>query len=211
MVWPQQQEGLIFIWANNQQPNPLADAAQIKRSWPIALQGKARYNDDQALVLDEGGQGLGGAGEPMLQSFLQTNAVTIEAVINHITLNKLTGAHHHFFRQHNKVNFTLGQSKSRLVLRIRTPATNKNAVRLQQDLAQLQVNKQHHVVVTYVPGQTTCYIDGLQVYQSEKEKRRFEYWSPAKLIFGAEAGGSRDIKISTKCRNFQPRPQRRRN
>ena len=161
VVWPQHHEGLIFIWANKQRPNPLADAQQIRRTWPATLQGKAQYNDNQSMVLDGGSAIFAEAGDPLLQRFQRSNAITIEAIIKPHNLKQRGPARIITFSAGTDTrNFTLGQNNERLVLRLKTSLTDNNGSRTQQDVAKLEVNRTHHVVVTYQPGQTTCYIDG---------------------------------------------------
>ena len=88
-------------------------------------------------------------------------------------------------------NFTLGQDKDQLVLRLRTPATGPNGVNPQVTLCKLEAGKMRHVLVTYRDGKLRAYLDGKRVAATDAVRGDFRNWEPARLIFGNEYTGDR--------------------
>jgi hypothetical protein len=85
-------------------------------------------------------------------------------------------------------NLDLGQAGRRLVLRVRTPSTGRDADRPQLDLFELPPGRPTHVVVTYEPGRLRVYRDGELALESEAVQGGLGQWRNHPLVFGGEAG-----------------------
>jgi len=90
-------------------------------------------------------------------------------------------------------NFTLGQSKDRLVMRLRTTQTDRNGVWPHMALDHVfDTKKLQHIVVTYDFSEQRIYIDGKIRGQRKIPGGDFSYWDPScYLVFGNEATGNR--------------------
>lgn len=105
-------------------------------------------------------------------------------------------------------DFTLGQSKDKLILRLRTPSTGPNGLAPQVDLAKLS-GKRQFVVVTYFPGELVCYLDGARVLKSDRIQGDFSNWVEQRLVFGNEYRSARPWRgelshVSIFCKAVSP-------
>lgn len=129
----------------------------------------------------------------LLQALQNSNAFSVECVMLPQNLQQSGPARIvSYSLNSSERNFTVGQQKEQLVLRLRTPMTDNNGTNPQQDLARLTEGRTHHVVVTYENGITTCFLDGKQVYRGDKVRGDFSNWGAHNLVLGDEYGGGRD-------------------
>jgi len=90
-------------------------------------------------------------------------------------------------------NFTLGQSKDDLKLRLRTSDSDLNGVDQQLRLENVFTEKKvHHITITYNFKKRCIYIDGNLAICSYQQKGDFSNWDAShRLIIGNEASGNR--------------------
>ena len=89
-------------------------------------------------------------------------------------------------------NFTLGQDKNKLVMRLRTPFSGNNGSMPQIELGEIKQNEPLHLIVSYAQGQLKCYFNGKQMPLQKTYQGDFSKWSEQQLIFGDEVGGGRN-------------------
>ena len=97
-------------------------------------------------------------------------------------------------------NFTLGQSGGYLVFRLRTPETGENGANPEVRLCKLEAREWRHVIITYRPGQLTCYVDGERVSQTSKIQGDFSNWTEHYLTLGDEWNSERSHSWRGKIR-----------
>ena len=85
---------------------------------------------------------------------------------------------------HNR-NFTIGQSRRMLVLRLRTSRTGPNGAKPQVTLCEMDAKKEYHILVSYKPGKLVFYLDGRKVDVKSIEGD-FRNWEEQQLLFGNE-------------------------
>jgi len=90
-------------------------------------------------------------------------------------------------------NFTVGQSRDQLVVRLRTTKTNLDGTNPHLIIADtFKIKNIQHVVVTYDLSEQRVYINGERRARSDALKGDFSNWDPScKLVIGNEATGNR--------------------
>ena len=93
----------------------------------------------------------------------------------------------------NRRNFTLGQSKDRLVMRLRTTETDLNGVTPHLEVDNVFDSPEpRHIVVTYDFSDQSVYINGKIRVRKEIPGGRFSNWDPSyHLVLGNEVTGDR--------------------
>ena len=87
-------------------------------------------------------------------------------------------------------NFTLGQERENLILRLRTPTTGKEALSPQVTLCTLGMNIKTHIIITYMDGNLFIYKNGKLESYMQDIRGDFSPWeSKAQFIIGDELTG----------------------
>ncbi len=194
--WPVSMEGLLLAFESGGAPlRLLSDNNQLDRADWVS-RGRARRDRHGALEVG-GGAFLHPQAGAMLSREIQTaNAVSIEVVFRSdhldqrgpariVTLSRDTGLR----------NFTFGQERDRLVLRLRTPRTGVNATQAEATLAPVTVGTHQHIVITYQsPNTLTAYVDGREVYRRQDGVQGdFSNWDASmSLLLGDEGSADRN-------------------
>jgi len=192
--WPGAQTGLLFLWANRHEKNEVAapDGSSVRRCFG-QCRGEARIGPNWELDLLRGAFLADGVDDIILKSCVATAELTIEAVLCADNVTQAGPARIvSFSTDPGSRNFTLGQDKKNLVLRLRTPATGTNGTNPQVNLCTIEAGRLYHLLVTYRPGDLTCYLDGRQVLRTDAVSGDFSNWSAQHLVFGDEYSGGRD-------------------
>lgn len=192
--WPGNTNGLTFLWENNRQPNEIFDVVQQKPLYCNGIfRGLARFDRYHEMNLSGGAFHVDDVDSRLLSACKKANQLSIEAVITPDNLQQSGPARIiSFSSSTSSRNFTLGQEKNKLVLRLRTPKTGDNGSNPQVSLCAIKAGQPHHIVVTYRPGLLVCYLNGEQILSTKSIKGNFSNWSPQHLLFGDEWGGDRD-------------------
>lgn len=191
--WPVHRDGLVYLFQTAASPNQVASADGKPRSYTLHPRLRGRWSHDQALVLTGGAFVAEGAEGQLLEACRQSQQLTVEAVIKPDHLRQSGPARIVTFSSSAQTrNFTLGQEREKLIFRLRTPSTGENGYNPEVQLAALTLGNPVHVTVSYRPGQLTAYIDGKEVYRSDKVQGDFSNWSPQHLLFGDEFDGQRN-------------------
>jgi hypothetical protein len=195
-AWPGHPEDLLFVWENGKAKNEVrTPSGRLVRRCKVARQGGARlsYYYSNMYFTEDGHFVAAGADRAILNACKSSNALSIEAWVTPSNVEQ-SGPKRivSFSSSGSSRNFTLGQDRNRLVLRLRTPETGTNGATPQVYLCKVEEDKAHHVVVTYTPGKLRWYLNGKLAGESEEIQGDFSNWSAQKLIFGDEHGGHRD-------------------
>ncbi len=192
-VWPVNPELLLYAFSTaNGQDMVLDPDTGVQRTYTLQRQGRAHLNQDHAMVLRQGACRVQGLDDKLQAACKQSNEWSLEAVIRPTAAAEqaasiISGSRGQKFR-----NFRLLQEGEHLYLQLRTRKTGGTGCRPPLQLCKLQPGKTQHVLVTYRPGQVSCYYNGEPVLQSAKVKGSFANWSALPLIFGDEEGGGAD-------------------
>jgi PKD repeat protein len=188
--WPGSHSGLLFLWGGD---NRIVDeAGKTIRVCEIEPRGDAKIGPAGEMLLDEGAFLAKDANDLLLEACKSTSQLTIEAIITTSSLDQDGPARIiTFSRDTTHRNFTLGQERDNLRLRLRTPGTDSNG-EPSANLAKLGAGTPIHVLVTYFPGNLNCYVNGELAHSSRHFQGDFSKWETGFLMFGAEAKGGRD-------------------
>ncbi len=193
-AWPGNMDQIQFLWENSRAHNEVFDEEdQQHRLFRGLLYGRARYGPQYQLELGRGYFRPDGVDDSLLRACKKSNQLAIEAVIRSENMKQSGPARIISFSSGTgSRNFTLGQEKDKLVLRLRTPRTGGNGTNPDFTLCTVKAGYTHHILLTYRSGSLIAYLDGKQVFSSEKNWGDFSNWEPQHLIFGDEDGGGRD-------------------
>ena len=192
-VWPGSTDGLLFQWRDNKDNGQFVNGSGEVRNVRLSAEGGARFGPNGEMHI------LGGAFVPdgnvsreIRDACRKTDELAIEAIVTTSRVPQFGPARIiSLSRNPAKRNFTLGQEKDRLVLRLQTSKTSRNGMDFK--LAQVEPGKAYHVVVTYKSGLLVCYLNGKIAAETNLVIGTFDKWhgSSYSLIFGNEVGGVR--------------------
>ena len=189
-AWPSDPRGLVFLWrtddAFNEVDNPVTGERRACRLTP---DGRAWLDRNFAMEL-AGGSFVAEKDTMLgvLRGCRRTNEMTLEATLTpHRRVAGSSPARIVTFSNGNRSrNLTLGQVGERLIFRLRTGTTGRNADRPQLDLGQVAIGRPTHLVVSYKPGHLRAYLDGRQVLDTDTVQDGFFHWQKRPLLFGKE-------------------------
>ncbi len=193
-AWPGSTEDLVYVWDTINETNDIRDAkGRTVRTCRVVARGRAHFGRFGQMRLAGGAMLAPDAAKPLLAGIPKADQLTIEALITPAHLKQDGPARIvSFSSDASHRNFTLGQSGDTLVLRLRTPQTGVNGTEPQVTLAKLVAGKPQHVIVSYLPGRTSCYVDGKLVSTTGAIQGRLDNWTGQTLLFGDELNDSRD-------------------
>jgi hypothetical protein len=193
-LWPGNTEALQFIWANAKVENAVRNAdGDLVRKCSLKPRGNAKLAADGAMNVTKGAMLAQGADDALLDACFESNQLAVEAVFVPANVVQFGPARMISFSEGPyKRNFTLGQQKNRLVMRLRTQHTNENGMCPETIFGEVRAGKPHHVIVTYSPGRLCAYLNGKRVADSDKIQGDFSPWAEMHLLFGDEWRGTRD-------------------
>ncbi len=194
MEWPTDRKDLVFAWRTAAIAvsivNPLTGKAGVTK---VTRRNAARLDHNSAMVLDGGSCVAADAEARLLEACRASNALTLEATLTPANLTQEGPARIVTFSSDPLTrNFTLGQMRDKLTLRLRTPKTGLNGVDPEVELCSVQAHRTYHVIVTYSGGHVLCYVDGAKVLDSSAVQGDFSNWSEHHLLFGDEWNGQRN-------------------
>jgi hypothetical protein len=197
--WPIRRDDLVFVWRTGDAPNLVADEAiDMDRACTVEAAGRARLDHAFRMVLGAGSftadQDAAGY---VAWRCRATNEVTLEATVTPAHRGSDTeaggGAEPAWILSYGRGpgarNLALGQLGRKLVLRLRTPSTGKDADRPQLELFDLPAGEATHLVVSYRPGLLRVFRDGEPALESEALQGGLDHWRNYPLVFGDEARG----------------------
>ncbi len=194
MDWPLLQDGLQYLWENNNAENQIVDGqGSLVRICSGELRGAARFTRHFGLDLRNGYFEADRISNELLTAARKSNELTVEATL-HTSSTSQSGPARiiSFSSGSSSRNFTLGQEGEQLVFRLRTPRTDDNGLSPEVKLGKIEAGKPTHVLIRYRDGQLEAFIDGKLSVSTDAIRGGFENWSEQSLIFGDEVGGERN-------------------
>lgn len=194
MAWPLLQDGLQYLWENNNAGNQIVDGqGSLVRICSGELRGEARFTRHFGLDLRNGAFEPDRVADELLNAARSSNELTIEATVRSTSSQQSGPARIISFSSGpNSRNFTLGQEGDQLVLRLRTPKTGDNGLSPQVKLGKIEADQPTHVLIRYRDGRLEAFIDGKLSVSTDAIQGGFENWAEQSLIFGDEVGGGRN-------------------
>ena len=172
----------------------------------IVTRGAADIDAEGRFQLAGGAAYLPALDGALLGALQKGNAMTLEVVLATGDLRQSGPARIVSFSEDGyHRNFTLGQERNRLVLRLRAKGTDENGRDLEQTFGEVAAGREYHVVVTYAPGDLRAYVDGREVLRTDRIKGDFSNWAPMHFVLGDEWSDTRDWKGSLSAVGIWPR------
>jgi hypothetical protein len=187
--WPVSDEGLVFLWENNQSGNRSARADLFPRAALAVASGEARFGAHNEMWLHRGSVRVEGFDEEINHAIKKSDAFSIELVLTSASAKQFGPRRVVAFSvDRSDLNFYLGQNSDRLVFRLRTTETGPRGEEI--ELCGIEAGRPYHVVVSYGRGVLTCHVDGKMVKQSPQFEGNLSGWNnAARLLFGDEWRG----------------------
>lgn len=158
----------------------------------LQARGAASVAKDGSLELSGGSFELTGLAERLLAACRTSHALTVDVEFTAADTQQGGPARIVSFSvDPYRRNFTLGQERDRLVLRLRTPETGDNGMNPETTLGTVVAGRRHHVTVRYVPGRLTCQMDGEETVDSDAVRGDFSNWELQPMLVGNEASNDR--------------------
>jgi hypothetical protein len=192
--WPGNHDSVVLAWQSGfGKRRVLGQVTKSKTRWRLTERDDATLSSSGAMDLTNGAVVPHGADDSLLKACRQSNQLSIEAVLRTNDTNQRGPARIISFSSdaYNR-NFTLGQERGNLVIRLRTPQTGKNGSKPEITLCPISNDKSFHVIVSYRPGKLSCYLNGKRVMVTDRITGDLSNWSPQHFLFGDEWNGGRN-------------------
>lgn len=187
--------GETFRWENNTADSRILNhKGEFLRSCRVVPQGRAFLGQNGRMHL---------AGGHCISDDKSTAAAMVEAAkfTNQFTLELQFVSHNmdvsgpariaSCSQDWSKRNWTIGQEKNQLMLRIRTRTNGENGSNTQISLGEIQAGKPYHLILSYTPGYTLWSLNG-KIGMNHNITDKIDNWQPYTLIFGNEFSGERN-------------------
>lgn len=128
-----------------------------------------------------------GANKILAGACRKSDALTIEAKFTPRDLKQYGPARIISFSMDGDArNFTIGQHRRMLVLRLRTSSTGPNGMRPQVTLCEMAESKEYHIVVSYRKGMLRFFLDGRRLNVRYIGGDFYNWDDKHQLLFGNE-------------------------
>ncbi len=182
--WPGNADGLVFLWENRSGKNEISlPDSKTTRTCRAEPRGKARYG--RYFEMDLAGGWFSTEteiGAQLLTACLNSNRFSLEAVLTPQQSELTDYLQIASFAALQTVNFTLGQKRDQLILRLNTSDTAGLGPAI--PLCRLAPAKPQHVLISYMPGQLICFLDGKPTLLTNSPLGNLAGWMPGELVFG---------------------------
>lgn len=181
---------LAIRWHRGMRPGTMdVQYNQATGSLPIQV-GDANRQGARGLELRGGTTELRNLPDEVLAAFKASNELSLMVYLHTDHADQRGPARIvSFSRDAALRNFTLGQQRDQLVMRLRTSETDLNGLP-QINLGLLRPNTVNRLVFTYRPGEAKLYRDGREV-QIRNLQGDFSNWSDHFIVLGNEKTGGR--------------------
>lgn len=190
--FPGEAKAMVLAWKRGSGKRGLSGSITKTGRYALATKGAASIDTGGSLVPGGGGFTLGGDHDDLREAFTATNELTIELLFSSAGIGQKGPARILTFSESPYLrNFTLGQEKDQLVLRLRTTRTGENGMKPETLLAPIAAGQNYHCLVTYSAksGELACYLNGAQVYRKAGHVTGdFSNWTTQQFLIGDEAG-----------------------
>jgi ferric-dicitrate binding protein FerR (iron transport regulator) len=193
--WPGSRRDIVTMFrASDSESLPeLRDVAfETFRRIPLEPRGTAGVDSLGRLNFDGGALLADDAAADLLFHMQPLNAFSLEVILRPDNLKQAGPARIIAFSTHShSTNFSLGQERGQLVLRLQTGPVNSKKAPLELQLCELPDTAPRHVVVTWREGTVQAWLDGVSVATSHNFKGDLTDWQPQHLLFGDDFDGDR--------------------
>ncbi|MCC5830756.1 MAG: hypothetical protein JJU36_15020 [Phycisphaeraceae bacterium] len=191
VTWPVTRDGLVFLWQHASAANLAPDTrGDGQRSFEIDRGGQAVFDAVGRLLLQGGHADFRDAGAIISESIRRSNAFSIELTFR--AANRTARGPARIITLSNGAsdrNFTIGQERDQLVMRLRTTSTNSNGMP-DIRLGQVTPGVDQHLLVTWRDGELNAWLDGEHV-QRVSRNGTLANWADYALRLGDELNGDR--------------------
>ncbi|MFN0128052.1 MAG: PQQ-binding-like beta-propeller repeat protein [Verrucomicrobiales bacterium] len=184
--WPA--NDTVLAWKKGRGKRGFLGSLANTGRWILAANGDATFEPDGSLLASGGGFPITGDMESLSGVFKKAGALTIEVIFTAADIEQTGPARILTFSESGYArNFTLGQEKDALILRLRTPATGANGMNPQTVLTRIEPARLYHCLISYGNGTLACYLNGAEVYRETGHVTGdFSNWSPQKFVIANE-------------------------
>lgn len=172
-LWPSNPDGLVFLWEDGNKPNTLRDPLSGQmRSYSARASDQAILDRNYAMVLDGGSFFVDGFGDQFSNAVRKSNELSMECTV--------TPNGQQIDRGGCVLAYGVWQAKDKLLFSLNGATT---------EVATLPINQTSHVVITYVQDLLMCYVDGKQVFSTDKVKGDLQGYPTGGLSTGNNLDG----------------------
>ncbi|HUS92634.1 MAG TPA: sialate O-acetylesterase [Phycisphaerae bacterium] len=191
--WPATRNGLIFLWQNAKAENVVIDPHRA-RPRPCRLGPIGRAVPGPSFEMDVSGGAFiaqDADDEVVFNACRKTAQLTLEATIFPDEPEQDEAYIITFVPETGPPNFALLQHEDYLYLKLKAGVATV-AEPMTVRLGPLPPGRPRHVLVSFVGGLLTCYVDGRAVATRRDVKGDFRIWTPGRLVFGDTWQGGHD-------------------
>lgn len=187
-------DSTVLFWHRDSSHSPAETASSANiNSAEFQLRGKASFDKRGRLRLSNGAAIVEGFDDLLLAEAQASGELTIELVMTSANLKQRGPARIvSFSTDHNSRNFTIGQERGQLILRLRTSENDRNGTSPELTVADIDAEERLHIVISYRSGQTVCRVNGETTFETDSLKGDFSNWERHHVVFGDEWIGGRD-------------------
>ena len=143
---------------------------------------------------------------PLLEAIRGADGLTLEAVFTPADSSQSGPARIiSYSKDGYHRNFTLGQEREKLVLRLRTTQTGENGMNPETSFGTVEGGRPVHLVVTYSANDLRAYMNGKEVLRTDRVKGTLTNWEPMHFVLGDEWSDTRDWAGSISALAIWPR------
>ncbi len=175
--WPVDSSGLVFLWSNG------------KSAERLTAHGAARPDHDHAMRPDGGFfESDANTARRILEACMASGAFSIEFTLTPETGTEAEGPILSFGNP-DGFNLLVGRRGSELLIRIRTPESEKDSKLRETRVPNcLVAGEANHIIVNYSKDEGfACHRNGDLIWIRSRLKGGFTNWQPGPLRFGGEA------------------------
>lgn len=191
--WPGADDSIVLAWKQGYGKRRVDGAiTRAGQRVAVAADGAAEFGSSGEISLSGGAVRLENAEKFVTEACKSTNELTLELMLQTGDLGQDGPARIFSFSEDPyRRNFTIGQERSELRFRLRTPRTGENGMNPESRIGQLRAGEILHLLVTYRDGQLRAFLNGVLV-ADEPVGGDLSNWDPAQqLLIGNERGGGR--------------------
>ena len=190
--WPGEGAQLVLGWRRGGGKRGLLGAVAKAGRCAWVPRGEAGFGAGGDMALDGGSFGLTGGAGTLLDRLKGSGQFSFELVLRTRDLDQGGPARIVTFSESAySRNFTIGQERGRLVLRLRTPGSGENGMKPEVVLTDIEAGAWAHLVVCYRPGTLVCFLNGREVSASAELEGGFGNWTAQHFRVGDEHDGGR--------------------
>jgi len=191
--WPATRNGLLFLWENAKAENLVTDPARGKpRPCRLTATGRAVLGPHHEMDVSGGAFIAQDADDEVLfRACRKTAQFALEATIHPALPEQHAAYIITFIPEQGPPNFSLYQQDDYLYLKLKAGVATV-VEPMTVPLGFLPPGRPRHVLVSFVAGLLTCYVDGRRVAAHRDIKGDFRIWTPGRLVFGDSWQGGND-------------------